>query len=245
MAEHDDLRRLLADAPVDGAIDVDRVIARARRRRLPRRIAAGSATALAVVGVTVLGVQALQPATPTSTVMLEQQRDSAGGAPAESSESFIAPAPAEKVNGCQGAVAEVAPSPSGLELTLVLPPSVDPGGTATGEAVLTNASAVAVAGTASAPPAVTLSKNGVVVWHSSGLRLEPVPVQLAPGESVRLPVEFTAVECAPEHDGLERLPADLPPLPAGEYAVTALLDFTADDGLIGLVSGPAAAIAVP
>jgi hypothetical protein len=246
VADHDDLRRMLADAPAAGSIDVDGVIARARRRRLPRRIAAGSVSALAVVGVVVLGAQALQPPAPTSTVMLEQQRDVPAQAPPESSDSaFIGIAPAEKVNGCQGTVAEVAAGRSGLEVVLVLQPSVAPGATLRGEAVLTNSGQTAVQGTASAPPAVTVARAGTVVWHSSGLQLQPVRVQLEPGESVRLPIELTAVECAPEHDGLERFPDDLPPLPAGDYAVTALLDFAEDDGLIELVTGPATAITVP
>ena len=72
MPTEDDLKRMFDSADRPGAIefepiDAKRVIRRSRARRLPKQFAAGAGGALAIVGVTVLGLQSVQLGGPVST----------------------------------------------------------------------------------------------------------------------------------------------------------------------------------
>ena len=93
MPSEDDLRDLFASASAPHAphaIDAQRVIARSRRRRLPRQLAAGTVGVLAIAGISVVGSQSTQVAPPAAVT---SQESAAGAAPAE--DSAIKRAPAE------------------------------------------------------------------------------------------------------------------------------------------------------
>jgi hypothetical protein len=242
----DDLRDLFARTEAPNTLDAKRIIARSRARRLPKQLAAGSVGALAVVGVVVLGVQITQLPSPVSMTAGEAF-DSSAPAPE------IAPmkrAPADKVNLCTGTLAEIAPSQYGLRLDVAFPASA-PVGTepVAGTVRLTNTSDSEVVGTTPATPAITLSRDGVVLWHSNGPTiLSMVEVDLAPGASLEYPASFTPVSCGVEDDLADAFRTDLPALGAGDYELSALIDFTADASMgqltpdLDLVEGPRSTI---
>jgi hypothetical protein len=250
MPSEDDLRDLFASASAPHAphsIDAERVIARSRRRRLPRQLAAGTVGVLAIAGISVVGLQSIQLAPPSSSIT--SQETAAGAAPAE--DSTIKRAPAEKLNLCTSALAEVAPSPLGLQLDVTFPQSA-PVGTAPVEAtvLLTNTSAVPISGTTGPSPALTLSQDGIVLWHSNGaVAASAVLVNLAPGESLEYAASFVPVRCEVDDDLAESFREGLPALPPGAYELSAALDFLPDalptDGStpgLDLVTGPRSTI---
>ncbi|MFZ2964966.1 MAG: hypothetical protein WA006_09815 [Rhodoglobus sp.] len=247
MSDDQRLRDLFAAQPSPGGIDARAVIRRSRARRLPRQLAAGAVGALAVVGVGVLGVQSLAPPQPT-TITMEQ----GGGAPAEefAADSTVERAPAEKLNPCEGALAEVAPSRYGLQLDVVFPESAPAtGAPVAGLVRLTNTSGSRVVGTTGDAPAITVSQGGIVLWHSTGAAgAAAVVVDLAAEESLEFAASFTPVRCGAEDDTAEAFRADLPPLAPGVYELTAAIDFApdpsiaAEDAELDLVTGVAAPI---
>lgn len=252
MPDENELRNMFAaaDAPSTGApnrLDTKRVIARSRARRLPRQLAAGSVGALVLVGVGVLGVQISQFSSPASMTAGEAS-DSSAPMP----ESAMKRVPADRVNLCEGAVADVAPSQYGLELNAEFPASA-PVGTAPvqGMVRLTNTSDREVVGTTAAVPAITLSRDGVVLWHSNGPTiLSIVDVDLEPGASLEYPASFVPVRCGVEDDAAEAFRAELPALEAGDYEVSALIDFGPDASMapqtteLELVGGPRSTISL-
>lgn len=241
--DESDLRNLFETSSAPSTLDVDRIIAKSRARRLPRQIGAGLIGTLAVAGIFVLAVQPQQLAQPPAASMTESQ-EAAGGAAADNA---IKRAPAEKLNLCGGTLAEVAPSFYGLQLDVAFPATA-PAGPAPieGTVTLTNTGTTRVSGSTAATPAITLSQSGTVLWHSNGpMIMSLVIVDLAPGESLRYPASFTAVRCGVEDDAAEVFRADLPALPAGDYELSAAIDFSADPSMatngtpdLDLVTGP-------
>ncbi len=247
MPTENDLRDLFAnaDAPTS-SIDPKRVIARSRARRLPRQLAAGAVGALAITGVSVLAIQVSQVPSPATMTAGEAYDQSA---PAPEIDS-IKRAPADKVNLCAGSLAEVAPSQYGLQLDVTFPATA-PVGTepVTGTVLLTNTSDREVIGSTAATPVLTLSQNGTVLWHTNGaMVMSLVTVDLQPGESLEYSASFAPVRCDVDDDLADSFRADLPPVPAGDYQLSALIDFTADPVMkqqtteLDLVSGPLSAI---
>ncbi|MFM9877266.1 MAG: hypothetical protein ACKVOG_05365 [Rhodoglobus sp.] len=249
MPSESELRELLASAPADHDLDARRIIARSRRRRLPRQLGAGAVSVLAVAGIGVLVVQTLPTQPPAAVSMLDQSTE--GGA-AESgagttAESPIKRAPADRLNLCEGPLAEVAPSALGLQLDVAFPPTASVGtDTVVGAVRLTNTSGATITGTTGVRPAITLSRAGVVLWHSNGPVEESARViVLTPGESVEFEAFFVPVQCAVEDDRTEQFRSDLPALPAGDYELSAAIDFLPDAALadgsttgLDLVTGP-------
>ena len=241
MPSENDLRDLFASTEAPNTLDARRIITRSRARRLPKQLAAGSIGALAVVGVVVLGVQITQLPSPVSMTAGEAF-DSSAPAPE------IAPlkrAPADKVNLCTGTLAEIAPSQYGLRLDVAFPASA-PVGTepVAGTVRLTNTSDREVVGTTPATPAITLSRDGVVLWHSNGPTIMMLQdVTLAPGESLDYAASFTPVVCAVEDDSAEAFRDDLPAVAPGEYQVSAATDVTVD-GNAELVTGPTRSVRI-
>jgi hypothetical protein len=236
-----DLRDMFARADAPNSLDAKRVIARSRARRVPKQLAAGSLGALALVGVTMLGVQVAQFPSPASMTAGEAS-DSSAPAP----ELAMKRIPADRVNLCSAAVAEIAPNQYGLRLDVEFPASAPAGGAPVeGTVRLTNASDRTVVGSTPATPAITLSRDGVVLWHSNGPTVfSMVDVDLAPGASLEYPASFVPVACGPEDDLAEAFRTDLPALGAGEYELSALIDFGADASMaprtteLDLVGGP-------
>jgi hypothetical protein len=243
------LRDEFAKTTAPNTLDATRIIARSRARRVPRQIAAGAVGALAIVGITVVGLQVTQAHSPVTMTAGEAYDQSA---PAGPEISAIKRAPADKINLCTGTLAEVAPSQYGLRLDVTLPLSVDAGTGAVAAIVrLTNTSASEVIGSTPASPALTLSQDGVVLWHSNGpTDYTPVAVDLAPGASVDYSASFVAVRCGVDDDSAESFGTDLPALEPGTYQLSALMDFTADPAMaqltteLDLVSGPVSTLEI-
>ena len=226
-------------------LDAEDIIRGARHRRLPKLIGFGSVATLAVVGISVVGFNVIQ--LPQSAIM--SASDSSGGA--ESNSMPQAPtfgydllrAPADKVNLCGGLLAEVTPSETGLVLTTNFPASAPADGQPlTGTVTLTNTGSERVTGTTAASPAVTLSKDGLTLWHSNGPMIAlAVLVDLEPGESMDYPASLTPVECGAEDKLADGFRDNLPALPVGDYQVSAVIDLVPDpigSGESQRVAGP-------
>ena len=253
------LRALLresADGTPRARVDVGAVIARSRRRRLPRQLAASSVGVLAIAGIGVAGVNILRDVAPVSVLSGAPSTSSAedsgaegttGGTlgPAESGVAGggISLAPAEKTNLC-GTLGEVPPARTGLVATPQFPGSV-PVGTETipGTVTVTNTGPERVTGYTGASPAMTLSQDGITLWHSNGPQIALAqPIDLKPGASMELPASVTPVRCEIEDDAAESFRDDLPALPPGSYELSAIfyltLDSPDDSAAPDIVSGP-------
>lgn len=246
MPTENDLRDMFANSSAPNALDAKRIIARSRARRLPRQLAAGAVGALAIAGISVLAVQVTQVQSPVTMTAGEAYDQSA---PAPEVDAMKR-APADKINLCAGTLSEVAPSQYGLRLDVTFPDTAATGvEPITGTVRLTNTSGREVIGYTPATPAITLSQDGVVLWHSNGpMILSLVAVDLAPGASLEYPASFTPVRCAAEDDLGDTFRADLPAVEPGSYQLSALIDFTADPAMqqqtteLDLVSGPLSTI---
>ena len=250
MADEDDLRKLFASTEAPNRLDVGRIISRSRVRRLPRQLGAAVIGTLAVAGIGVLGVQAITAQSPiTSSTM--------GGAfeapDPEAMDTSSKRAPAEKLNLCTGTLADIAPSFYGLQLDVAFPATAPAtGAPIEGTVRLTNTSDSRVTGSTAAIPAVTLSQDGLVLWHSNGpMIMSAVLVDLAPGASLEYPASFTPVRCEVEDDLAAGFRTDLPAVPAGAYDLSAAIDFSPDPLMaqqdspgVDLVTGPRATIAL-
>jgi hypothetical protein len=243
-----ELRELLAREEAPNTLDARRIIGRSRARRLPKQVAAGSLGALVLAGVFILGAQVGKFPSPATMTAGEASDSSAP----QSESATLKRAPADKVNLCTGTLAELAPSQYGLQLDAEFPVSA-PAGTSTVEGMvrLTNTSDRHVTGTTPATPVITLSRDGVVLWHSNGPTiLSVVAVDLAPGASVEYEASLRPVRCGVEDDVLEAFRPDLPALEAGEYEISALIDFSADASMgqeiteLDLVGGPRSPISL-
>jgi len=253
MPSEDELRTLLAATDAPGALDATTVIARTRARRRPRQLLAGTVGALAIVGVSVLAIQVSQVGFVHSTSMVAESdadapaAESGAGSASDSGgteSDAIKRAPAEKLNLCGGELSEVAPSVSGLQLDVLFPAVAATGETVQGMVRLTNLGAATVGGSTAATPSITVSRGGLVLWHSNGpMIMSAALVDLAPGESMEYAASFEPMRCEVEDDLAESFRDALPALPAGEYQLTAAIDFSpADGGTLDLVTGPPAGI---
>ncbi|MCU1507835.1 MAG: hypothetical protein JWQ12_100 [Glaciihabitans sp.] len=251
------LRSLFREAgdPPGRTLDAQEIIRRSRRRRLPRQVGFGSALTLAVVGVGAAGFSGLRGA-PTGGSAFSAQ-DSGGTSTTESAPvtplsgkepetggatGGIKRAPAEKINLCGGELSRPAPSESGLVVTTHFPATA-PAGTQSiaGTVTFTNMGTRTLHGFTSPSPTVTLSRNGVVMWHSNGPVIDmAVIIDLAPGESLRLKSSFTPVVCGVEDD-LNGFRDNLPAASPGSYQLSAAADFTGDFAA-DLITGPTANI---
>lgn len=232
MADENDLKRMFDSVRLSegNGIDAKQVIRRSRARRLPKQLAAGATGALVLVGVTVLGVQSMQVATPNSADTLMLQEDDAGSA--EDGDDMFATkiAPADRLNLCGAPVAESVPSAVGLVLDVVFPATAPAASDRIdGLVIMTNTTTATVTGSTLVDPAITLSQDGITVWHTNGpTDLVATRVDLAPGASMQFAASFEPVRCEPEDDALEAFRPDLPPAGAGNYEVSAAVDFSSD-----------------
>lgn len=235
----DDLRRMLANAHPNAMrpLDADRVIARARRRRLPRQLAAGAVGVLAIAGVGVLAVSV--PSLTQPSGISADQAQVMESAPSEGTDT-IAPMSkrigAEDLNSCGEIRATPDPSGYGLELTVQFPaeasvssPTID------GIVTMTNTSAEPVSGITAIGPTVTVSENDLVVAVSAPSDYAEEMVDLQPGESLEYAASFVPARCDV---------ATTEPLPTGNYELSGAIDFTPDGlgpndpALADLVTGP-------
>ena len=263
MSSESELRSLMHDGhepegrPPHDEIDVARVIRRARLRRVPRQLAAGGVGLLVVAGIALpVGVAfsngGLGVADGAGSLAVEESGGEAdtGGQPdggdvayEDRNATMSGLAPADKLNLCTAPVAEVTPAENGLVL-LMTPVTADAGVASIDTTVtLRNDGTETVTGTTAGSPSLTLaSTDGIVLWHSNGpVLMIAVPVDLEPGESMTYTASFSPVECGVEDDvDPAGFRPDLPPLPAGEYSLSAVIDLVASDGsATQLISGPA------
>jgi hypothetical protein len=259
MATEPNLRDLFRAPEAPGRqIDVQSVIRRSKRRRLPAQVGIGGAFTLAVGGIGFVVVNEFGPTgvQTTSQVATTAEQGPAYDSPADGRESTngmmqgddssagIKRAPADRINLCGGPLAEVAPSPSGLVLTVDFPDAPAGAAPVAGTVTLTNTGTEPVAGYSPATPAVTLSQNGIVLWHSNGPTIMMLKdVALAPGESLDYAASFTPVVCGVEDDSAEAFRDDLPPAAPGEYQVSAATDVSVD-GSAELVTGPTQSVRI-
>lgn len=247
------VRELLASVAGEARpspIDVARVLGRARARRRSHRLAvvgAGAAT-VAAVGAAGFGYAALNAPTPLSAASGgETQPEPLSGAAGDPSTSgaaggAISLAPPEKVNSCGAPLAELAPAESGLVATPRFAGSAAAGGTVTGSVVLTNTGSAHLVGYTGARPVITVSEDGITVWHSNGPVIEmALLIDLEPGASMELAATFEPVRCGQEDEMQEEFRADLPPLEPGAYDLSAIVPFIpegAGAGFVEYVGGP-------
>lgn len=245
------LRSLFADdgEPV-APIDTSRVIRRSRARRRPAQLVVGGVATLAVVGIAAIGVQSLQPSFMTATSTSSESGladENSLFSDEDLSADDVSPAdlkraPADRLNLCGGPLAEVAPSATGLVLTASFPEAVAGAARVDGTVTMTNTGTARVSGFTAGSPAITLSSDGIVLWHSNGpTTMVAVTVDLEPGESLDYPASFAPVACGVEDDAAEAFRDDLPSVPAGVYTVTAAVDLQSD-GPVELVTGPPAEV---
>ena len=252
MATEPNIREIFrSSTPTLPTIDTDAVIRRSKARRLPAQVGIGGAFTLAIGGLGVAGLQGLggsSGASDSAVTMVEQgPADSGdvkgmieGDAPANS----IKRAPADRINLCGAPLAEVAPSATGLVLTVDFPDAAVGAASVAGTVTLTNTGSETVVGYTSPTPAITLSQAGIVLWHSNGPTIMSIQdVTLAPGESLQLAASFSPVVCSVDDDTAEAFPDDLPAVPAGEYQLSGAADVSVN-GLAELVTGPAQTVRI-
>ena len=250
MPTESELRRQFHDDEPGGAIDLDAVLRRSRARRRPRVLGAAVVSSLAVLAIVVpvsISVAGQQTAVLSGGSALAPDRATApeavrGGV---SGSTATKPSPAAKLNLC--ATPRVTPAPAYDGLVLTVQP-VDAAADARDIPVtvtLTNTGARRVTGSLSPFPTLTLSRDGIVLWHSNGA----VPslaqqLDLAPGASTTFSSTFEPVVCGAEDEARSSFRADLPGAGPGAYQLSAAIDVTptttdagGDVGAV-LVTGP-------
>ncbi len=254
MSTESDLKKMFSETgPSLGPIDISLVLRRSSRRRVAQRVAVGSATTLAVAGIGVAGftgIRGLTPSTTAGSASSANAPETRGGSALGSTptDSGLTRAPAAKINLCGGTLAEVAPNAAGLVLSTSFATADASADRITGTVTLTNSGSERITGTSAATPAITLSKDGVVLWHSNGPMIAMAAVvDLAPGASVTYQASFRPVSCAIQDDSADSFRSDLPHVAAGQYQVSAALDLSrqnADGSFLStdLVTGPASKV---
>ncbi|HEU0206164.1 MAG TPA: hypothetical protein VFQ74_05675 [Pseudolysinimonas sp.] len=247
MPTESELRRRFHDDEPHGSIDLDAVLRRSRARRRPRVVVAAAVSALAVLAIVVpvsISVAARQSATLSAGSASEPDtaRAPEGIGGGVSGSTATKPSPAATMNLCARPLATPAPASDGLVLT------VQPVDAAAGAreipvtVTLTNTGAQRVMGSLSPFPTLTLSRDGIVLWHSNGAAPSLAQqVDLAPGASTTFSSTFEPVVCGAEDDAQPSFRADLPEAGPGTYQLSAAMDVTpatTDAGGAVLVTGP-------
>ena len=247
-----------------GSVDLDAVLRRSRARRRPRVVAVAVVSSLAALAIVVpisvsgvLGQTGMFAA--SSGVSAGNNRDAAGHKAADQQAPGSAgggnatggaingSGPVQKVNLCGGPVADIVPASNGLVL-IVEPVTA----AATDRAIPvtvtltntnTNNGAVSFSGTTSPYPSLTLSRDGIVLWHSNGaVPAIGAAVHLASGESMNFTTTFEPVVCGVPDDERTAFRAELPAAGPGHYKLSAALDVSSDDGKSVRVTGPTASV---
>ncbi len=244
---HDDDRR-----PGHAEIDLDAVLRRSRTRRRPRVVVVAVVSSLAALAV-IVPVSVSIARSQTGLFSASSGSAVSGGETSGQAPEYVAggasdgggvgPAPAQKVNLCTGALAELAPASNGLLLTVQPVEAAASDRSIPVAVTLTNTGSAAFSGSASPFPMLTFSRDGVVLWHSNGAvpSLAAV-IDLAPGASMSFPVTFEPLVCGIADDERTIFRNDLPAAGAGSYGISAVLDVSAADGTSVVVSGPVSAV---
>lgn len=222
-------------------IDTEAVVRRARARRVPKQLAFSSLSVLAVVGVAALGITtlpSLQPGSNSasdSAVMSTMPESPPNNVNNGSSDpSTQGPSgdriAAVRINSCGHNVVAVPKNDIGLTLTASFPRTSPANGQqVSGSVTLTNTSMERVKAFTPGEPAITLSRDGVTVWHSYETEVGTwIPIDLAPGQSIEYPSQFVPVLCTNDDELAADYAGTLPPLPGGHYQASALMFITPD-----------------
>jgi hypothetical protein len=239
VATESDLRDLLRgpDPEGRGAIDLEAVLSRTRRRRRPRVIAAQALGSVAIVGVLGTAIFVSGPLGARDVLMSAEDSgagaDGAGEAITESGDAPYVDEDAMKwmPDAC-GAPVTDAVSSEGLVLEMSIETIVDPGERVPVQVTLRNDGPNHLAATSSPWPHVSLARDGLVVWHTYQTQ-EAIGyiIDLAPGESTTLETYVDRVICRSEDDLIMDGPQnDMPAAPPGQYELRAVLVMTTDDG---------------
>ena len=242
MASEPNIRHLFSAPQPEGVIDVAAVVRRSRARRLPKVLGITGVSVLAVGGIVLGGLQLGGGGSPASDAagLSAESAPMDGGAADQTFSDTIKRAPAEKLNLCTGSVAQL-DSASPLVLTVNFADAAAGAASVEGTVTMTNAGTDAVTGYTAAAPAITLARDGVVVWHSNGVAIELArDVSLAPGESIEYAASFSPVVCGVEDDETG-FRSDLPAASPGVYEVSAAIDVMGEFDAL-LVTGPAQTI---
>lgn len=255
MSTESDLKKLFGEAgPTLGHVDLTRVLRRSSRRRVAHQVVVGSATTLAVAGIGVAGftgIRGLVPSTTAGSASTANAPETKGDSSSlgnSATDGGMKRAPAEKINLCGGTLADIAPNAAGLVLTTSFETAHASADRISGTVTLTNSGPDHITGTSAATPAITLSKDGLVLWHSNGPTIAMAAlVDLAPGASMTYQASFAPVTCAIEDDEADSFRDTLPHVAAGQYQVSAALDLSrqnADGSFLSndLVTGPTSAV---
>lgn len=245
MAPEPNLRHLF-DAPQQArAIDVASVVRRSRARRVPKLLGVTGVSVLAVAGLFLGGVQVIGNGLPAAsdTAGTEDSGQApmmseAGDTAYDGSKRFAA----DTLNRCEAPLAEVPPSQTGLVLSVHFADATVGSAPVDGTVTMTNTGVETLTGYTAVTPVITLARDGLVLWHSNGpTTQEAREISLAPGASIEYAATFTPVICSAEDDSRESFRTDLPPAPAGEYEVSAAIEFMGDFDA-ELVTGPASTV---
>ena len=236
MSTESDLKKMFSDAgPSLGHVDLSGVLRRSSRRRVAQQLAVGSATTLAVAGIGVAGftgIHGLMPSTTAGSASSANAPELRGDSTLGSTptDGGLTRAPADKINLCGGALADVAPNAHGLVLTTRFPTADASADRITGTVTLTNSGSEHILGTSAVTPTIILSREGIVRWHSNGsMAAMGALVDLAPGASMTYQASFQPVTCAVEDDSAVSFRDNLPHLAAGAYQVSAVLDLSREN----------------
>jgi hypothetical protein len=260
MADESELRSMLqreAAAAGTPELDPSRLVRRSKARRLPRQVAAGSALAVAVLGLgigTASGIRMLNPpaemssagggseATDEGASTLSEEEalpESSGGEGGDAAGGGgIELAPAYKINACGGMLGTVPEDGlTGVSVEVAFPEAADVSGTVRGSVEITNDTGEPLRGAMSELAATTLSQDGLVLWHTPRVD-RTLRVDLDPGESTTLSASFEPLVCSVEDEGRQDFPPDLPPVDPGQYEVSVAFDIEREDGFVlQIVSG--------
>lgn len=239
MATESDLRDLLRgpDPEGRGAIDLDAVLSRTRRRRRPRVIAAQALGSVAIVGVLGTAIFVSGPLADRGVLMTTEDAgagaDGTGEAATESGDApYVGQDALKWMPDACGAPVTDAVSSEGLSLELSLETIFEPGERIPVQVTLRNDGPNPLVATSSPWPHVSLARDGLVVWHSYQTQ-EAIGylIDLAPGESTTLETYVDRVICRSEDDLIMDGPQnDMPAAPSGRYELRAVLVMTTDDG---------------
>ena len=223
-------------------LDAAAIIRRSKRRRLPRQLGAGGTMTLAVAGISVASITGLKTLGPNMFGSPTTAEHGAGDSGAEVPPELSAPQESpgrvspDRVNLCGSPLAAVPQNRFGLVLDAHFPADAPAtGAPVTGSVTLTNTSTRTITGTSTSRPSVTLSRDGVVLWHSNGVQPAGTALRLAPGQSVQYPATVTPVECTAADDRVGGFRAGLPAVPPGHYRISVLLavDASGASALVG------------
>ncbi len=237
MSSESELREAMRSAAKGATtgIDADAVVRGARARRVPKQLAFSSVSVLAVVGVAALGITTLPSLLPgqtgasdsgsTTSMQVPESDHSGAGAEEKFYDSrLVSP------HLCGMPVTAAEPNIAGLLLSTDFPDVASADGRSIkGTVTLTNEGATHVTGLTALEPVVTVSRDGITLWHSNPILTSlVVQIDLAPGQSHTYSARVAPVECAPQDDERERFRDDLPALAAGDYELRAELVFVPD-----------------